>query len=182
MVQAIDTTPIIITAARTPEEQGGVAASVTVLDEQRVSRLGEPLVTGLLRLTPSAAVSVSGSAGSQVQLRIRGSEANHTLLVVDGIRANDPAAGNEPRFELLNADIASRIEVVRGPQSALWGSEAVGGVVAVNGVAAGKTGESLQQQGFLERSKPAVNSLGRLPDSINRYQFYLCSNWQKQGT
>jgi vitamin B12 transporter len=53
------------------------------------------------------------------------------LLFIDGIRANDPAAGNEPRFELLSADLGDRIEVVRGPQSALWGSEAIGGVIAI---------------------------------------------------
>src|SRR5207253_1954787 len=47
---------------------------------------------------------------------------------------DDPASGDTPRFEILNADLASRIEVVRGPQSALWGSEAIGGVIAVNGV------------------------------------------------
>jgi vitamin B12 transporter len=68
-------------------------------------------------------------------VRIRGAEANHTLLFIDGIRANDPATGDQPRFDLLNADIVSRIEVVRGPQSALWGSDAIGGVVAVNGLA-----------------------------------------------
>ncbi|MEO6199150.1 MAG: TonB-dependent receptor, partial [Sphingomicrobium sp.] len=67
------------------------------------------------------------------EVRIRGAEANHTLLFIDGIRANDPAAGDVPRFELLNADLASRIEVVRGPQSALWGSDAIGGVVAISG-------------------------------------------------
>jgi vitamin B12 transporter len=67
-------------------------------------------------------------------VRIRGAEANHTLLFVDGIKINDPASGDAPRFELLNADIASRVEVVRGPQSALWGSDAIGGVIAVNGV------------------------------------------------
>ena len=67
-------------------------------------------------------------------MRIRGSEANHSLLFVDGIKVNDPASGDTPRFELLNADLASRIEVVRGPQSALWGSDAIGGVIAVNGL------------------------------------------------
>jgi vitamin B12 transporter len=66
-------------------------------------------------------------------VRIRGAEANHTLLFVDGIKINDPAGDDSARFELLNADLASRIEVVRGPQSALWGSEAIGGVIAVNG-------------------------------------------------
>ena len=56
------------------------------------------------------------------------------MLFVDGIKIDDPASGDTPRFEILNADLASRIEVVRGPQSALWGSEAIGCVIAVNGV------------------------------------------------
>ena len=88
----------------------------------------------MLRLTPSAAVATSGPAGSLTEVRIRGAEANHTLLFVDGIKIDDPASGDTPRFEILNADLASRIEVVRGPQSALWGSEAIGGVIAVNGL------------------------------------------------
>ena len=124
---------IVVTASRTEEEQADSAASSTVIDGASEQRIGEPLTLDFLRLTPSAAISLSGTPGSQAQLRIRGAEANHTLLFVDGIRANDPAAGNEPRFELLNADLTSRIEVVRGPQSALWGSEAIGGVVAVDG-------------------------------------------------
>ena len=131
--QATEPPAIIVTASRTEQAQSDSPASSTLIGRDRIERLGEPLVLDLLRLTPSAAVSVTGTAGSQTQLRIRGAEANHSLLFVDGIRANDPAAANEPRFELLNADLASRIEVVRGPQSALWGSEAIGGVVAVDG-------------------------------------------------
>ena len=136
---------IVVTASRTEEEQADSAASSTVIDSATVERIGEPLTLDFLRLTPSAAISVSGTPGSQAQLRIRGAEANHTLLFIDGIRANDPAAGNEPRFELLSADLTSRIEVVRGPQSALWGSEAIGGVVAVDGA-----------------SKPQPTALGEL--------------------
>jgi vitamin B12 transporter len=128
---------IVVTASRAEEAADRTPASVTLIDAAKIEHLGMPLVADYLRLAPSAAVSTSGAAGSQTQLRIRGAEANHTLLFVDGIRANDPASGNEPRFELLNADLASRIEVVRGPQSALWGSEAVGGVVSVEGAPPG---------------------------------------------
>lgn len=125
---------IVVTASRAEQEQARTPGSVTIITEERAQRLGEPLLVNLLRLVPSAAVATSGPAGSQSQLRLRGAEANHSLLFIDGIRANDPAAGNEPRFELLNADMASRVEVIRGPQSALWGSEAIGGVVAISGV------------------------------------------------
>ena len=139
---APDDNEIVITASRVPQEHSDTAASATVIDQTRVDRLGEPLASSLLRLTPSAAVQTTGPAGSFIEVRLRGAEANHTLLFIDGIRANDPAANDTPRFELLNADIVSRIEVVRGPQSALWGSDAIGGVIAVNGVPAEAEGYS----------------------------------------
>ena len=130
---ALTNDPIVVTASRLPETPETTTASVSLIDRAEINHLGAPFVSDYLRLLPSVAVSISGPAGSQTDVRIRGAEANHTLLFIDGIRANDPAAGNAPRFELLNADIASRIEMVRGPQSALWGSEAIGGVIAVEG-------------------------------------------------
>ncbi|MDP9086482.1 MAG: TonB-dependent receptor plug domain-containing protein, partial [Pseudomonadota bacterium] len=134
---------IVVTASRLPETPSTSPATVSVIDSGELAHLGSPLISDYLRLLPSIAVAVSGPAGSLTDVRIRGAEANHTLLFIDGIRANDPAAGNTPRFELLNADLASRIEVVRGPQSALWGSEAIGGVVAVEGDPGAKTSASL---------------------------------------
>ena len=131
-----DTDQIVITASRAPETEAQTPASVTVLDEAGIERLGQPLAPALLRLAPSVAVTQSGAAGTVAEVRIRGAEANHTLLFIDGINANDPARGDAARFELLNADMLSRIEVVRGPQSALWGSQAIGGVVAVDGAPA----------------------------------------------
>lgn len=133
-VLPIDTDQIVITASRAPETEAQTPTSVTIIDQTRIQRLDEPIVTSLIRLTPSAAVATSGPLGSLTEIRIRGAEANHTLVFVDGIKINDPASGDTPRLEIFNADLASRIEVVRGPQSALWGSEAIGGVIAINGI------------------------------------------------
>ena len=130
----INTDQIVITASRVPEKESQTPASVTIIDSREIERLDEPVLSALIRLTPSAAVATSGPGGSLTEVRIRGAEANHTLLFVDGIKIDDPASGDTPRYEILNADLASRIEVVRGPQSALWGSEAIGGVIAVNGL------------------------------------------------
>lgn len=142
MIDAVPATEIIVTAERAPEKATDTPASVTVIDSRSIERLGEPILSALLRLTPSLAVATSGPAGSLTEVRIRGAENNHTLLFIDGIRANDPATGNQPRFELLNSDVISRVEVVRGPQSALWGSEAVGGVIAVDGLDAAESSYS----------------------------------------
>jgi vitamin B12 transporter len=91
--------------------------------------VGLPMVTDVLRIVPGVSVAAAGPRGSQTQVRLQGAEANHTLLVVDGIRFNDPAAGNEARFELLPTDLLDRITIILGSNSALWGSEAIGGVV-----------------------------------------------------
>ena len=122
---------VIVTGAREPVAGDAAPVSSTVLNEDEIEALDLPAAADLLRLTPGHSVASTGPRGTQTPLRIRGAEAGHTLLFVDGIRFNDPAAGNEARFELLTSDLLSRVEVVRGPQSALWGSEALGGVIAV---------------------------------------------------
>ncbi|HEX8126363.1 MAG TPA: TonB-dependent receptor [Allosphingosinicella sp.] len=124
---------IVVTASLEPVRTESSPASVTTIDERRIEALGAPLVSDLARLAPGVSVAVSGAQGSLTQIRIRGAEANHSLLFVDGIAFNDPASGNEARFETIAADGLTRMEVVRGPQSALWGSEALGGVIAVEG-------------------------------------------------
>ena len=122
---------ILVTASRLPVAASQIGVSATVIDARWIEALGEVQVTDLLRLVPGVAIATSGARGSQAQVRIRGAEANHSLLFIDGIKFNDPAGGNEPRFETLVADGVGRIEVVRGPQSALWGSEALGGVISL---------------------------------------------------
>lgn len=124
--------PIVVTASREPEAEANAPVSATVFDRATLDALSLPMTADVLRLSPGVAVAQTGPRGTQTQVRIRGNEANHTLLFIDGIRFNDPAAGNEARFELLTDDALSRVEIVRGPQSALWGSEALGGVVALD--------------------------------------------------
>jgi vitamin B12 transporter len=123
---------IVVTASRETVEAEDAPVSATVIERREIAAQGLSMTADLLRLVPGVSVALSGPRGTQAQVRIRGAEANHSLLFVDGIRFNDPAAGNEARFELLSNDALSRLEVVRGPQSALWGSEALGGVIALD--------------------------------------------------
>lgn len=123
---------IVVTASLNPIPLDEAPLSVTKFDAEQIEALAPVFAADLLRLSPGVSVSVSGAQGAQTQLRIRGAEANHTLLFIDGIAFNDLASGNEPRFETLTAEGLGGIELIRGPQSALWGSEALGGVVAVS--------------------------------------------------
>ena len=122
---------VIVTGARTPVSAADVGSAVTVITRDDIERRQVRYVTELLRAVPGFAVSHSGVVGSQTQVRVRGSEANHVLVLVDGVRANDPATGDEFRWEYLSTANIERIEIVRGPQSALWGSDAIGGVVHI---------------------------------------------------
>lgn len=122
---------IVVTASREPVPEALSGAAVTVIDTPTIEALALPSLSDLLRLAPGVSVAVSGPLGSQTQVRIRGAESNHTLVLVDGIAVNDPASSGDFRFETLPAAGVARIEVLRGPQSALWGSEAIGGVVSV---------------------------------------------------
>ena len=122
---------VIVTGARTPISAADVGSAVTVITRDDIDRRQARYVTEVLRAVPGFAVSHSGVVGSQTQVRVRGSEANHVLVLVDGVRANDPATGDEFRWEYLSTANIERIEIVRGPQSALWGSDAIGGVVHI---------------------------------------------------
>ncbi len=129
-----DTQPldqIIVTGARAPINAGDVGSAVTVLTRKDIEHRQARYVADLLRAVPGFAVSHSGVLGSQTQVRVRGSEANQVLVLIDGVRANDPATGDEFRWEYLATANIERIEIVRGPQSALWGSDAIGGVVHI---------------------------------------------------
>jgi vitamin B12 transporter len=123
---------IVVTATRAPVDIDQVPASITVLDKGAIDRAQDIGVTELLLRTPSISISRNGGYGTSTSLRIRGAEAEQTVVVIDGVKLNDPSAtGGGYNFANLLAGDVSRIEILRGPQSILWGSQAIGGVVNV---------------------------------------------------
>lgn len=121
---------VVVTGTRSldglrPELSG---SSLTVLDEGVLEARQTRIVSDVLRDVPGVAVSRSGAVGGQTQVRLRGAEANQTLVLIDGIEAADPFQG-EFDFATLIADDTARIEVLRGQQSAIYGSDAIGGVI-----------------------------------------------------
>jgi len=122
---------IIVTGARTPLATGQMGSATTIITRADIELRQARYVTDLLRAVPGFAISHTGVTGSQTQVRVRGAEANHVLVLIDGVRANDPTAGDEFHWEYLTTSNVERIEVVRGPQSSLWGSDAVAAVVHV---------------------------------------------------
>ncbi|MFV0624885.1 TonB-dependent receptor plug domain-containing protein [Sphingomonas sp. ac-8] len=123
---------IVVTATRTPIAADRVAASVTVLDKAAIDRAQDLSVADLLVRTPGVTLSRNGGYGTATSLRIRGAETDQTVVVIDGVKLNDPSAtGGGYNFANLLVGDASRIEVLRGAQSILWGSQAIGGVVNV---------------------------------------------------
>jgi vitamin B12 transporter len=121
---------IIVTASRggvgVPIDQLGGSASV--IDAQALEQRQTRQVSDILRDIPGIAVNRADGPAGRTQIRLRGSEANHVLVMIDGIKASDPSAGDFD-FGQLIADDAARVEVLRGQQSSLYGSEAIGGVV-----------------------------------------------------
>ena len=118
---------LIVTASRSgvAVPQHLLGSSVTVLDASTLAERQTREVADILRDVPGLAVNVSPGL---TQIRMRGAEANHTLVLVDGIEVSDPFYG-EFDFSTLIADDGARIEVLRGQQSALYGSDAIGGVI-----------------------------------------------------
>jgi len=126
-----DIDQIIVTGARTPLTINQVGSATTVITRSDIEQRQARYVSDLLRAVPGFSVSHTGVAGSQTQVRVRGSEANHVLVLIDGVRANDPATGDEFRWEYLTTGNIERVEIVRGPQSSLWGSDAMAAVVHI---------------------------------------------------
>lgn len=122
-------TPIVVTATRTPIGAERVPAAVSVLSGDSLRLRGIATVADALRLVPGVAVVQGGSYGAPAALFLRGGENDYTKVLVDGVPVNDP--GGAVDVADLSIDDVERIEVVRGPASVVWGSDAVTGVINI---------------------------------------------------
>lgn len=123
---------LIVTASRGPQDAAKVGQSVTVLNAAAIKASQQLLVSDLVSRTAGVAYSRNGGPGGITTIRIRGAEGDQTVAVVDGVKINDPSApgGGYNFANLLTGDVA-RIEILRGAQSTLWGSQAIGGVINI---------------------------------------------------
>lgn len=123
---------VVVTATRLPTAREEVASAMTVVTAEEIERKQYRTIVDVLRPIPGLNVVQQGGPGKQTSLFMRGSNANQTLVLVDGIEVNDPSSPNGAfDFGKLLVDNVARVEVLRGPQSTLYGSDAIGGVVNI---------------------------------------------------
>jgi vitamin B12 transporter len=127
-----DISDVVVTATRSPQALNRIGASVTVLDEADIREDQSINLVDLIAKTPAISVARNGGPGGVTSVYVRGAESYHTVVVIDGVRLTDPATTRGgASFENLLVGDAARVEILRGAQSTLWGSQAIGGVVNI---------------------------------------------------
>ena len=121
---------IIVAANRVEQSIGTVLAATTVIDKDRIRRSSAQNLAELLAGVPGMQFSPAGGLGAQTSLFLRGTESDHTLILVDGVQMTT-STGPAGRLEFIPLDQIERVEIVRGPRSSVYGSEAIGGVLNI---------------------------------------------------
>jgi vitamin B12 transporter len=122
---------LVVSASLDAEDREDVPASVTVVDAEEIEARQADSLSEAVSLVPGVTVAQAGGPGQQTSIFLRGAESDQTLLLWNGIQLNNPYFGGVSNWQLVSTDGVARIEVVRGPFSALYGSNALGGVVQV---------------------------------------------------
>jgi vitamin B12 transporter len=122
--------PVVVTATRTETPAEQLGASVTVIPGEDIDARRSPTVDEALRSVPGVDIRRSGSFGKTTAISIRGANANQVQVLVDGMRVKSPTLGQVDLSD-LSPELIERIEVIRGPQSTLYGADAIGGVVNI---------------------------------------------------
>ena len=127
----IPTEVMVVTAKRLPTDTGRLSGSVSVITAEQIESRRYQVLSDALRDIPGLSAPSLGSIGAQTSVFIRGAESDHVLVLIDGVEASDPSAGNRYEFSQLSLNGVERIEVLRGNYSAEYGSEALGGIINI---------------------------------------------------
>lgn len=127
---ATDLDQLVVTASRTAQTQEQTLAAVTVIDRAEIDRLQPNSLQDLLRGTPGLSLTNNGGPGKSTSIFLRGTESDHVLVLVDGVRLGSATSGGAS-IQDIPVDQIERVEIVRGPFSSLYGSEALGGVIQI---------------------------------------------------
>ena len=122
--------PMVVTATRTAETADETLASVTVITRRDIERQQARSIQDVLRGVPGISIANNGGPGKNTSLFLRGTESDHVLVLIDGVKTGSATSGTTP-FQYIPIDQVERIEIVRGPRSSLYGSEAIGGVIQI---------------------------------------------------
>lgn len=126
-----ETEEIVVSATRIETPIDEIGSSVTVITDEEIARNQQRSLPDVLQTVPGLNIVQSGGPGGKTSVFMRGSNSNHTKVLIDGVDANDPSQDGVFDFgQVLTADV-SRVEVLRGPQSSLYGSDALGGVINI---------------------------------------------------
>ncbi|TDX99376.1 TonB-dependent receptor domain-containing protein [Thiohalophilus thiocyanatoxydans] len=128
--QAAEEEAIIVTASRTLQSANDTLASTSIIDREQIDNSQARDVMQLLQLEAGIDMARGGGPGGSTSLFMRGTNSNHTLVLIDGVRASSATTGSFAWAHLAPSDI-ERIEIVRGPRAAHYGSDAVGGVIQI---------------------------------------------------
>ena len=121
---------LIVTGTRTPMTADKLPASVTVFNREDIEKLQVNSLPELLRGVAGVDVTVSGGYGKNTEVRLRGTESDHLLVLIDGVRVGSATLGMTA-FQHLPPSQIERIEIVSGPRASLWGADALGGVIHI---------------------------------------------------
>lgn len=127
---AADPTAVVVTATRQTQRSNELLSDVSVIDRSAIESAGQSTLGELLARQPGVQMTNSGGAGNVTSIYIRGASPTHTLLLIDGMRVGSASVGT-PTFEALPLAQIERVEILRGPASALYGSDALGGVIQI---------------------------------------------------
>jgi len=121
---------IVVTATRTETAKNQLAAAITVYTRKDIERLQAKTIPELLSSSTGIDMAQSGGYGKDTNVYMRGTNSDHVLVLIDGIKIGSVTSGTTP-FQLIPLDQVERVEIIRGPQSSLYGSEAIGGVIQI---------------------------------------------------